>query len=96
MSVDILSFFKQLLPVLENDKSVYCISAWNDQVSPTIDQHLYFPCTVSALLNTQHMRSKKTISQEYYLHVRSISREAKLQFCVLKCKKKNVPISDNS
>lgn len=31
MSVDILSYFKQLLPVLENDESVYCISAWNDQ-----------------------------------------------------------------
>ena len=32
MSVDILSYFKQLLPVLENDESLYCISAWNDQV----------------------------------------------------------------
>ena len=31
-SVDILSYFKQLLPVLENDESLYCISAWNDQV----------------------------------------------------------------
>ncbi|KAL9954720.1 hypothetical protein ACROYT_G042291 [Oculina patagonica] len=31
MSVDILSYFKQLLPVLENDESLYCISAWNDQ-----------------------------------------------------------------
>jgi len=31
ISVDILSYFKQLLPVLENDESVYCISAWNDQ-----------------------------------------------------------------
>ena len=35
MSVDILSYFKQLLPVLENDESVYCLSAWNDQVFPT-------------------------------------------------------------
>ena len=33
ISVDILSYFKQLLPVLENDESIYCISAWNDQVS---------------------------------------------------------------
>ena len=33
ISVDILSYFKQLLPVLENDESLYCISAWNDQVS---------------------------------------------------------------
>ncbi|XP_020618478.1 protein O-linked-mannose beta-1,2-N-acetylglucosaminyltransferase 1-like [Orbicella faveolata] len=31
VSVDILSYFKQLLPVLENDESLYCISAWNDQ-----------------------------------------------------------------
>lgn len=31
MSVDILNYFKQLLPVFENDRSVYCISAWNDQ-----------------------------------------------------------------
>ena len=34
MSVDIPSYFKQLLPVLENDESVYCLSAWNDQVFP--------------------------------------------------------------
>ncbi len=32
VSVDILSYFKQLLPVYENDETVYCISAWNDQV----------------------------------------------------------------
>jgi len=32
VSVDILSYFHQLLPVLENDESLYCISAWNDQV----------------------------------------------------------------
>jgi len=32
ISVDILSFFKQLLPVLEKDESLFCISAWNDQV----------------------------------------------------------------
>ncbi|XP_015775817.1 PREDICTED: protein O-linked-mannose beta-1,2-N-acetylglucosaminyltransferase 1-like [Acropora digitifera] len=31
VSADILSYFKQLLPVFENDESVYCISAWNDQ-----------------------------------------------------------------
>lgn len=31
MSIDILSYFKQLLPVYEKDASVYCISAWNDQ-----------------------------------------------------------------
>ena len=37
ISVDILSFFKQLLPVLEKDDSLFCISAWNDQVSTDID-----------------------------------------------------------
>jgi len=31
VSVDILTYFNQLLPVLENDETVYCISAWNDQ-----------------------------------------------------------------
>nr|XP_058945597.1 protein O-linked-mannose beta-1,2-N-acetylglucosaminyltransferase 1-like [Pocillopora verrucosa] len=31
VSPDILTFFNQLLPVLENDDSLYCISAWNDQ-----------------------------------------------------------------
>lgn len=35
VSVDILTYFNQLLPVLENDESVYCISAWNDQVCST-------------------------------------------------------------
>ena len=33
VSPDILTFFNQLLPVLENDDSLYCISAWNDQVN---------------------------------------------------------------
>ena len=32
ISPDILTYFQQLLPVLEKDKSLYCISAWNDQV----------------------------------------------------------------
>ena len=40
MSVDILSFFKQLLPVLEKDESVYCLSAWNDQVIREIYRQL--------------------------------------------------------
>ncbi|KAJ7354813.1 hypothetical protein OS493_029819 [Desmophyllum pertusum] len=31
VSVDILTYFNQLLPVYENDESIYCISAWNDQ-----------------------------------------------------------------
>lgn len=35
VSVDILTYFNQLLPVLENDESIYCISAWNDQVCST-------------------------------------------------------------
>lgn len=30
--MDILTYFNQLLPVLEKDDSLYCISAWNDQV----------------------------------------------------------------
>ena len=36
MSVDILDYFSQLIPVMEKDKSIYCISAWNDQVTQTI------------------------------------------------------------
>ena len=28
---DIMDYFTQLLPVLDSDESVYCISAWNDQ-----------------------------------------------------------------
>lgn len=32
ISVDILSFFNQLIPVLDKDESLFCISAWNDQV----------------------------------------------------------------
>ncbi|KAM7436464.1 hypothetical protein ABFA07_013729 [Porites harrisoni] len=31
ISPDILTYFQQLLPVLEKDESLYCISAWNDQ-----------------------------------------------------------------
>ena len=53
MSVDILSYFKQLLPVLENDKSVYCISAWNDQVMPASNQCSLSPYCVNRLSNRQ-------------------------------------------
>ena len=31
--MDILDYFSQLIPVMEKDKSIYCISAWNDQVT---------------------------------------------------------------
>ena len=33
VSPDIFWYFYQLLPVLEEDQSLYCVSAWNDQVS---------------------------------------------------------------
>lgn len=33
VSVDIFSYFSQLLPLMEEDESLYCVSAWNDQVS---------------------------------------------------------------
>lgn len=33
VSQDIFWYFYQLLPVLEEDQSLYCVSAWNDQVS---------------------------------------------------------------
>ena len=32
VSPDIFWYFYQLLPVLEEDQSLYCVSAWNDQV----------------------------------------------------------------
>ena len=32
VSTDIFWYFHQLLPVLEEDESLYCVSAWNDQV----------------------------------------------------------------
>lgn len=33
VSTDIFWYFYQLLPLLESDESLYCVSAWNDQVS---------------------------------------------------------------
>ena len=33
VSPDIFWYFYQLLRVLEEDQSLYCVSAWNDQVS---------------------------------------------------------------
>ena len=33
VSTDIFWYFHQLLPLLEEDESLYCVSAWNDQVS---------------------------------------------------------------
>ena len=56
MSVDILRFFKQLLPVLENDESVYCLSAWNDQViklSPCIRDLSPITATATATAKTR-------------------------------------------
>ena len=32
VSKDIFDYFSQTLPVLEADPSLYCVSAWNDQV----------------------------------------------------------------
>ena len=32
VSKDLMDFFSQLLPVYRTDESIYCISAWNDQV----------------------------------------------------------------
>ena len=32
VSVDIFSYFSQLLPLMDEDESLYCVSAWNDQV----------------------------------------------------------------
>ena len=32
MSPDFFSFFSQTVRLLEEDPSIYCISAWNDQV----------------------------------------------------------------
>ena len=61
VSVDILSYFKQLLPVLQNDESVYCISAWNDQVSENQSgdtgrgQWGELGCTVQASLGASDM-----------------------------------------
>ena len=66
MSVDILSFFKQLLPVLENDESVYCLSAWNDQVIPV----LYFIdcvylCTIIWGLKIRRGRKQRRLRSEF-------------------------------
>jgi len=33
VSTDIFWYFHQLLPLLKEDESLYCVSAWNDQVS---------------------------------------------------------------
>ena len=33
VSVDIFSYFSQLLPIMDEDDTLYCVSAWNDQVS---------------------------------------------------------------
>ena len=32
VSVDIFGYFSQLLPLMDQDESLYCVSAWNDQV----------------------------------------------------------------
>ena len=51
VSPDILDYFSQILPVMEKDKSVYCISAWNDQVEKSkapngelVDCTVAIPC----------------------------------------------------
>ena len=36
VSKDIMDYFSQLIPVLASDDSVYCVSAWNDQVNDDI------------------------------------------------------------
>ena len=63
-SVDILSYFKQLLPVLENDESLYCISAWNDQVL-TLESWRW--SVLETLLQYSHEKKWKvfSISEEF-------------------------------
>lgn len=43
VSKDLIDYFSQLLPVLQTDESVYCISAWNDQVI-LYYLHCYYYC----------------------------------------------------
>ena len=31
VSPDFFSYFSQLIPILDEDASLYCVSAWNDQ-----------------------------------------------------------------
>ena len=39
VSSDLMDYFSQLIPVLDFDESLFCISAWNDQV-----HIMLFPC----------------------------------------------------
>lgn len=39
VSVDIFSYFSQLLPLMDNDESLYCVSAWNDQVCKSAEKN---------------------------------------------------------
>ena len=71
MSVDVLSYFKQLLPVFENDKSVYCISAWNDQVL-TINVFLTWPVGFGICylrLSGGNNGKPQTTHREFRLHI---------------------------
>ena len=45
MSPDFFSFFSQTVRLLEEDPSIYCISAWNDQVSQSISILSFNPPT---------------------------------------------------
>ena len=42
VSPDIFWYFYQLLPVLEEDQSLYCVSAWNDQVRDMSRRLLFY------------------------------------------------------
>ena len=91
MSVDILSFFKQLLPVLENDESVYCLSAWNDQVIPV----LYFIdcvylCTIIRGLKIRRGRKQRRLRSEFAFF-QSSSRLFRLTYFA-QCRRTALPL----
>ena len=42
VAVDIFSYFSQLLPLMDQDESLYCVSAWNDQVRISLHRYNFY------------------------------------------------------
>ena len=72
MSPDFFSFFSQTVRLLEEDPSIYCISAWNDQVVEDINfihSELYeFPIDYGPL----SLRGSNVLKEVMSISVRNV------------------------
>jgi len=55
VSPDFFNYFQQLLPLMDEDDSLYCISAWNDQVYKCFKYLNIAPIPLEQTIHVQYL-----------------------------------------